>query len=142
MYEAPANKDSQYNPSHFELRGALTCFAPLDNVLQYMEKRELFLTAELAMLELGDAEVIKLRQAVTEMLDYFEKMNEIDVEDLEPTTHALAKHNRLREDFPGEAAETVPDGRRMVIHLPVVADAILSNSPESDDRFITIPNVL
>ncbi len=107
-----------------------------------MERRELFLTAELAMLELSEFEVKKLQEAVTEMLDYFDKMNEMDVEDLEPTTHALAKHNRLREDISGEAVETIPDGRRMVIHLPVVADAILSNSPESDDRFITIPNVL
>ena len=42
---------------------------------------------------------------VSRMLTYFEKMSEVDVEGLEPTTHALQKENRLREDrrHPNEA---------------------------------------
>ncbi len=63
-----------------------------------MEAEELYATARMARLTLTPAEVDRLRAAVGQVLAYFSHMREIDVEGLEPTTHALLSENRLRED--------------------------------------------
>ena len=85
---------------------------------------ELKITAELAMLELKDTGM--LERAVQEMLEYFSKMMEVDVDGLAPTTHALVTGNRVRED---------------VIRADEGADALLGNAPKREDRFFRIPNI-
>jgi aspartyl-tRNA(Asn)/glutamyl-tRNA(Gln) amidotransferase subunit C len=90
-----------------------------------MNINELKTTAQLAMLDIPDPE--RLAQAFTEMLDNFEKMMEVDVDGLEPTTHALAQGNRLRQDTPRGTDES---------------EAVLDRAPERQDRFFKIPNVL
>jgi aspartyl-tRNA(Asn)/glutamyl-tRNA(Gln) amidotransferase subunit C len=92
-----------------------------------METDELYTTARMARLTLSDSEVEKLRAAVEQMLSHFSHMREIDVEGLAPTTHALLRENRLRED------------REDTLR---VSDAILESVPEREERFIVIPNVL
>jgi len=96
-----------------------------------MDTAELKTTASLAHLSLSQEEMEVLGREVTRMLDYFEKMREIDVDSLEPTTHAFSKENRLRQDLEvhGES-------------LSLAADSLLDNAPELEDRFIVIPNVL
>lgn len=96
-----------------------------------MNENELRVTAELAEIELGEAEFAALAEAVSEMVGYFETMLEADVEALEPTTHALLRRNRTRPDN----APTDSDPELDV-------DALLENAPELEDRFIVIPNVL
>ena len=61
------------------------------------------------------------------MVAYFEKMMEVSVDSLEPTTHTFIKKNRLRPD------EFSPSD---------LADDILEQSPDLEDRFVCIPNVL
>ena len=92
-----------------------------------MQKDELLVTASLARLELEEKEIEKLDRAVTGMIEYFSVMDSIDVDDLEPTTHAFVKENRTREDAPSKGD---------------VSDKMVENAPESDGRFIVIPNVL
>jgi aspartyl-tRNA(Asn)/glutamyl-tRNA(Gln) amidotransferase subunit C len=89
-----------------------------------MLRDELHITAELAMLELTDTE--GLSQAVSEMLEYFSKMMEIDVENLAPTTHALVSGNRVRED---------------VVRASENSDDLVAQAPEREDRFFRIPNI-
>ena len=64
---------------------------------------------------------------VEQMLAHFSHMKEIDVQGLAPTTHALLRENRLREDV-----ESRFD----------VTEKLLENAPEREERFIVIPNVL
>ena len=92
-----------------------------------MKQDELQVTARLAQLALGEAEIESLEQGITQMLEYFEMMEEVDISGLEPTTHALLKQNRTRED--AAVASNTPD-------------ALLDQAPEQEDRYITIPNVL
>jgi aspartyl-tRNA(Asn)/glutamyl-tRNA(Gln) amidotransferase subunit C len=92
-----------------------------------MEKRELTVTAELAQIELREEETERLTKEVSQMVSYFEKMMEVSVEGLEPTTHAMLKKNRLR-----------PDNN----NTSDMADDILEQAPDLEDRFICIPNVL
>lgn len=92
-----------------------------------MDASELTVTARMARLTLSRDEEKKLGAAVEQMLAYFSHMKEIDVQGLAPTTHALLRENRLRED--------VENGTD-------VTDRLLENAPEREERFIVIPNVL
>ena len=91
-----------------------------------MEREELNITAHLARLELVEADAQRFEAAVVQMLEYFSKMRELDVEALEPTTQ-LVGDNRTRTDAVEASADT---------------EALLANAPELEDRFIVIPNVL
>jgi aspartyl-tRNA(Asn)/glutamyl-tRNA(Gln) amidotransferase subunit C len=92
-----------------------------------MAQDEWSLTAELARLELDEDEAVKLAQEAEKMRELFLSMSRADVENLEPTTHALSQCNRVRQD------EARPFENR---------DALLDASPESEDEFFLIPNVL
>ena len=92
-----------------------------------MDIEELHVTAELAHIELAEAETAALAEAVAQMVDYFALMQEIDVDNLPPTTHALLTRNRVRPD---------------VVRPTSQADELLANAPEVEDRFVVIPNVL
>lgn len=92
-----------------------------------MDTSELYVTASLASLELTPEEVPGLAEAVEQMLDYFSKMGEFDIGNLEPTTHALLAKNRLRQDIESSQNNS---------------DDLLDRAPELEDRFIVIPNVL
>ncbi len=100
-------------------------------MVSIMDTRELYTTASLAHLSLSDEEAGELGQQVTRMVEYFSLMRDIDVDSLEPTTHAFSKVNRLRQD-------TEVNGER----LSHMADSLLDNAPELEDRFFVIPNVL
>jgi aspartyl-tRNA(Asn)/glutamyl-tRNA(Gln) amidotransferase subunit C len=92
-----------------------------------MDLQELSATARMARLSLTQTEMEKLGRAVEQMLQHFSHMKEIDVEGLEPTTHALLRENRTRED-----AERIGD----------VSEALLKNAPQLEERFLVVPNVL
>lgn len=100
-------------------------------IVSVMDTRELYTTSSLAQLSLSEAEAETLSREVSRMLDYFSRMREIGVDSLEPTTHTFSKVNRLRTD-------SEVHGER----LSVMADSLLDNAPELEDRFIVIPNVL
>lgn len=92
-----------------------------------MDAEELYTTARMARLTLKPEEVERLRLAAEQMLGYFSHMKGLDVDNLAPTTHVVAEENRVRNDVEAPAFKT---------------DALLSNAPEREDRFIVIPNVL
>ena len=92
-----------------------------------MDASELAATARMARLTLSADELVKLGAAVEQMLAYFSHMKEINVEGLAPTTHALLRENRLRDDV-----EVPSDTTAM----------LLNNAPEREERFIVVPNVL
>jgi aspartyl-tRNA(Asn)/glutamyl-tRNA(Gln) amidotransferase subunit C len=91
-----------------------------------MEREELNITAQLARLELSEEDIGRFEQEVTQMLEYFAKMKELDVQQLPPTAQMTLK-NRTRED-----------ASRMYDNV----ERLLANAPELEDRFIVIPNVL
>ena len=91
-----------------------------------MERNELEITAQLARLELPEEDARRLEGAVAQMLEYFSKMRELDVEGLAPTTQ-LVEDNRTRGD---------------TIVAYEGADRLFANAAELEERFIAIPNVL
>lgn len=94
-----------------------------------MDRDELAITAQLARLDLSPEETADFQRAVFQMLDYFSKMREVDVEGLPPTAQ-MVKDNRVRPDAPVQERHAAE------------VDRLLDNAPELEDRFIVIPNVL
>ena len=52
----------------------------------------------LAQLELSDEEKKAAKKSMTEMLDYVNKLNELDTSDVEPMSHTFPVANVMRED--------------------------------------------
>ena len=78
----------------------------------------------LAKLTLGQEEREKVRGELEQILDYVEKLNELDTEAVEPLVHILDEVNVFREDI-----ETNGDGR----------EEALANAPRSKDGQYMVP---
>ena len=83
--------------------------------------------AKLARLELSDDEVEKFSGQLSAILEYIEKLNELDTESVEPLAHCLAIHNVFREDQAKESLD---------------ADSALANAPEREGQFFKVPKIL
>ena len=59
--------------------------------------------AHLARLRLGDEELAALQHDLSAILGYVEKLNELDVNDVPATTHAVELPTALRVDEPHES---------------------------------------
>ena len=92
-----------------------------------MKLDELYVTAKLAKLDLGEKEAEKLAEEVSRMLEYFAVMEQVDVTGLEATVQTLGRANRTRDD---------------IVSSVDVTEKMLSNAPQREDRFIIIPKVL
>jgi aspartyl-tRNA(Asn)/glutamyl-tRNA(Gln) amidotransferase subunit C len=85
--------------------------------------------AELARIELTDAEATSFQAQLDDILGYVAQLRELGVEDIEPTAHALPRTNVLRED------EAVAAG------LP--RECVLANAPaEVAGAFVRVPVVI
>ncbi|MCP5100220.1 MAG: Asp-tRNA(Asn)/Glu-tRNA(Gln) amidotransferase subunit GatC [Chloroflexi bacterium] len=55
--------------------------------------------ADLARLDLTDAEKAQYLEQLTAVLDYANVLNELDLTNVPPTAHAVAQQNVMREDI-------------------------------------------
>jgi aspartyl-tRNA(Asn)/glutamyl-tRNA(Gln) amidotransferase subunit C len=71
--------------------------------------------ARLARLALHDDEVETMRREMNVILEHVDQVQELDLADVPPTTHAIPLRNVLRDDMPGtslpaaEALREAPD---------------------------------
>lgn len=57
--------------------------------------------SKLALLELSEEEKDKMTNELGDILDYFKKLNDLNTENVEPTTHPIdGLKNVFREDIP------------------------------------------
>jgi len=54
--------------------------------------------ARLARVGLGEEDVDRFSEQLSEILEYFERLREVDTEGVPPTAHTLPLHNVMRED--------------------------------------------
>lgn len=81
----------------------------------------------LAKLELSDEEKERAKKDMGEMLDYIDKLNELDTEGVEPMSHVFPVNNVFREDI-----VTNGDG----------SEATLANAPEKKDGGFKVPKTI
>jgi aspartyl-tRNA(Asn)/glutamyl-tRNA(Gln) amidotransferase subunit C len=84
-------------------------------------------TAQLARLNLSDAEIAKFQTQLSHVLAYVEKLEQVDVSGVEPTAHANAVYNVFREDTPRDW---------------LTADQALANAPRSANHLFVVPKVI
>ena len=66
-------------------------------------KKEVEHIAKLARLGLADKEIEKYRKELSSILDYIERLKEVDIKNVEPTSHPVRVDNVMREDKVREA---------------------------------------
>jgi aspartyl-tRNA(Asn)/glutamyl-tRNA(Gln) amidotransferase subunit C len=83
--------------------------------------------AKLARLELAEGEIEEFTAQLSAILDYMEKMNELDTADVEPLAHCLPISNILRDDS---------------IKASLGTEKTLANAPQRDGEFFKVPKIL
>ena len=70
-----------------------------------IEREQVLHVARLARLRLDDEEVERMRAELSGILDHVEKLGELDLDGVEPTSHVIEIENVLREDVPRPSLE-------------------------------------
>jgi aspartyl-tRNA(Asn)/glutamyl-tRNA(Gln) amidotransferase subunit C len=81
----------------------------------------------LAKLSLTEEEKEKAKQEMQKMLDYVEKLDELDTSGVEPMSHIFQDHNVFRED---------------VVTNGDMHDAMLHNAPGAKDGQYQVPKTI
>ncbi len=83
--------------------------------------------AILSRLGLNDDELQKYEKELNDVLNFMEKLNELDTQGVEPTSHVLDIHNVFRSD---------------VVEKSLDLEDVLANAPDRDDDCFKVPSIL
>lgn len=83
--------------------------------------------ADLSRLSYDDQELEKMGIELSKILEYVNKLAELHTDNVQPTAHALAVTNVMRED---EVRESLP-----------VSDSLL-NAPDREGDYFRVPRIL
>ncbi|MCG1023652.1 Asp-tRNA(Asn)/Glu-tRNA(Gln) amidotransferase subunit GatC [Sutcliffiella horikoshii] len=83
--------------------------------------------AHLARLAISEDEVVMFTSQLDAIISFAEKLNELDTEEVQPTSHVLYMKNVMREDVAKEG-------------LPV--DEVLKNAPDHKNGQIRVPSII
>lgn len=90
-----------------------------------IEREQVLHVARLARLRLSDAEVEKMAGELSGILEHVDRIGELDLDEVEATTHVVALENVLRPDEPR------PSWPR---------DAVLEQAPDPADGAFRVPS--
>ncbi|GGH38817.1 Asp-tRNA(Asn)/Glu-tRNA(Gln) amidotransferase subunit GatC [Paenibacillus segetis] len=92
-----------------------------------IQSKDVEYVAKLARLNLSDQERETFTEQLNAILQYAEKLNELDTDGVEPTTHVLRLSNVMRDD---------------VVHESLSQEKVFRNAPEEEDGQFKVPAVL
>ncbi len=92
-----------------------------------LSREEVLHIARLARLGLTETEVDKLREQLSNILENFEALQQVDTTDIPPTAQAIAQQNVVSDD---EVAPSLPQ------------DQVLANAPQKEGNFFRVRAVL
>jgi aspartyl-tRNA(Asn)/glutamyl-tRNA(Gln) amidotransferase subunit C len=92
-----------------------------------ISSKEVEYVAHLARLEITDSEKEKFTVQLNDILLYIDKLNELNTDGVEPTSHAISVTNAFREDQVRESIGT---------------PASLANAPDARGDFFRVPKVI
>ncbi len=92
-----------------------------------VDKNQVEYAAMLARIELSEEEKELYSEQLSTILAFFDRLKEVDTENVQPTSHVVDLVNAYRAD------EVRPG--------PGV-DAVLANAPERAQRFFRVPKIL
>jgi aspartyl-tRNA(Asn)/glutamyl-tRNA(Gln) amidotransferase subunit C len=83
--------------------------------------------AKLARLALDESRLRKFAGQLEHILEYVDKISQLDTTGVEPMAHALPLQNVLRED---------------VVEPSLPIEQVLQNAPETDGPFFKVPKII
>lgn len=83
--------------------------------------------AKLARLEIDPAAIDKLSQQLAAILEYVDKLGEVDTQGVPPTSHAIDLTNAFRSDQ---------------VHDHLSPEAALQNAPAKEDDGFVVPKII
>ncbi len=83
--------------------------------------------ARLARVGLSQDEMSRFQDQLSQILDYFQRLQEADTENVPPTAHTLAMHNIMRDDEPRPSFDK---------------EDILANAPQREGDLFRVRAVL
>jgi aspartyl-tRNA(Asn)/glutamyl-tRNA(Gln) amidotransferase subunit C len=84
--------------------------------------------ARLARVGLSEEDIGRFSEQLSEILDYFERLRQVDTEDVPPTAHTLPLHNVMREgDEPAPCLEV---------------ESVLENAPVREGKYFRVKVIL
>ena len=92
-----------------------------------ISREEVQHVARLARLALTDEELERMRQQLDAILAYIDKLRELDVEGVEPTSHAVPLVNVMRDD------DIAPS---------LSQEAALANAPDRAGELFRVPRII
>ena len=92
-----------------------------------LSRQEVLHIALLARLGLNEAEVDRLSQQLSDILDNFEILQQVDTGDIPPTAQSIDLQNVVSDD---EVTPSLPQ------------DQVLANAPQKEDDFFRVRPVL
>ncbi len=92
-----------------------------------ISRQEVLHVADLARLNLDSGSVEGFAEQIGSILEYVEKLGEVDTSGVEPTSHAVELSNAFRKDETGRHLEN---------------SEALANAPESEDGQFIVPKVI
>ncbi len=81
----------------------------------------------LSRLELKEDEIEMYQEQLSRILDYIEKLNEVNTDTVEPTSHVLSLNNVFRDD---------------VVKPSISREEALRNAPDATDKFFRVPKII
>ena len=92
-----------------------------------LSRQEVLHISKLARLGLNDQEVEKAREQLSNILENFEILEQVDTTDIPPTAQSITLTNVVKDDIP---ANSLPP------------DQILANAPHREEDFFRVRAVL
>ena len=89
-----------------------------------LDREQVLYVARLARLRLTDDEVDRMTGELPKILEHIERMEELDLDGVQPTSHVVELENVLREDVPRpslsrqRALEAAPDASAAGFRVP------------------------
>ena len=90
-------------------------------------KKEVEHVAHLARLNLSRVELEKMTEQLDTLLSYVAKLDELDTQNILPTTHAFSISNAFRDD---------------TVRNSLSRKDALANSPKQNDEYFVVPRII
>jgi len=92
-----------------------------------ISKKKIEHIASLARLHLSEEEKELFSSQLSSILEYMEKLNELDTNDIEPTSHVLPLSNVMKDDM---------------LKPSIPREKALMNAPDHTDKFFRVPKII
>lgn len=103
-----------------------------------VSEKDVSYVADLANLELTDAERVRMQRDLNSILEYVDRLNQLDTSNVEPMAQVRFGIDTKSEPLEYASREDILHGLRD--SLP--HDVALGNAPDSDGTFFKVPKVI